>query len=142
MQTRSILLIVALLIIPGCGNIVPSLDTPPPAGATALVVNEIEPAKALPRVQEAYSQFVDVRTPEEYKGGHAVRAINIPLNELPAKLDRLEKNEPVYVICQSGRRSKEAAEILNRNGFKWVFDVTGGTNEWSAQGLPMESTAR
>jgi rhodanese-related sulfurtransferase len=141
MQTRSILLISALLIA-GCGNIVPNLDTPPPAGATASVVNEIEPAKALPRVQEAYAQFVDVRTPEEYAGGHAVRARNIPLDELPAKLDRLEKNEPVYVICQSGRRSKEAAEILNRNGFKWVFNVTGGTNEWNVQGLPTETVAR
>jgi len=141
MQTRSVLLIFTLFIS-GCGNIVPSLDTPPPPGAKASVVNEIEPAKALPRVQEAYSQFVDVRTPEEYAGGHAVRAINIPLNDLPAKLDRLEKNEPVYLICQSGRRSKEAAEILNRNGFKWVFNVTGGTNEWSAQSLPMETVAR
>lgn len=141
MKTRSILLI-ATLLIPGCGTIAPSLDTAPPAGATASVVNDIEPAKALPRVQEAYSQFVDVRTPEEYAGGHAVRARNIPLNELPSKLDRLEKNEPVYVICQSGRRSKEAAEILNQNGFKWVFNVTGGTNEWTARGLPMETVAR
>ena len=105
-------------------------------------MNDIEPAKALPRVQEAYSQFVDVRTPEEYAAGHAVRAINIPLNELLEKLDRLERNEPVYVICQSGRRSKEAADILNRNGFKWVFNVTGGTNEWTSQGLPMETVAR
>jgi rhodanese-related sulfurtransferase len=141
MQTRSILLVVALLM-PGCGTIIPNLDTPPPAGATASIVNEITPAQALPRVQQAYSQFVDVRTPEEYAGGHAVRAINTPLNDLPQKLDRLEKNEPVYVICQSGRRSKEAAEILNRNGFKWVFDVTGGTNEWTAQGLPTETVPR
>lgn len=141
MKVRSILLTFGILIS-GCGNISPTLDTPPPPGATASVVNEIEPAKALPRVQKAYSQFVDVRTPEEYAGGHAVRAINIPLRDLPAKLDRLERNEPVYLICQSGRRSKEAAEILNRNGFKWVFNVTGGTNEWTAQGLPTETVAR
>ena len=141
MQTRSLLLIVALLIS-GCGTTFPNLDTPPPAGAAASVVNEIPPNEALPLVQEAYSQFIDVRTPEEYAGGHAVRAINIPLNDLPAKLDRLEKNEPVYVICQSGRRSKEASEILNRNGFKWVFNVTGGTNEWKTRGLPMESVVR
>lgn len=135
-------LIIVTLLIPGCGNIFPDLDTPPPAGATASIVNEIEPAQALPRVQKAYSQFVDVRTPGEYSGGHAVRAINIPLGELPAKLDRLEKNEPVYVICQSGRRSQEAAGILIRNGFRWVFNVAGGTNEWIAQGLPMETVAR
>ena len=141
MRPRSILLAFALLL-PGCGNIAPTLDTPPPADSTASVVNDIAPAEALPRVQEAYAQFVDVRTPEEYAGGHAVRAINIPLRDLPAKLDRLERKEPVYVICQSGSRSKSAAEILNRNGFRWVFNVTGGTNDWSARGLPMETVIR
>ena len=130
------------LLISACGSIVSNLDTPPPAEATASVVNDISPSDALPRVEAAYSQFVDVRTPEEYAAGHAVRARNIPLNELPAKLDHLEKNEPVYLICQSGRRSKEAAEILTANGFKWVFNVTGGTNEWTARGLPTETTIR
>jgi rhodanese-related sulfurtransferase len=141
MYTRSILLVLAL-IISGCSGPVAKLDTPPPAGASAGVVNEITPSEALPRVQAAYSQFVDVRTPGEYAGGHAVRAINIPLSELTSKLGRLEKNEPVYLICQSGRRSKEAADILSENGFKWVFNVTGGTNEWSARGLPMETPSR
>ena len=141
MHTPSILLALILLMC-ACASSVVNLDTPPPAGTTASVVNEITPNEALPRVQAAYSQFVDVRTPAEYSGGHAVRAINIPLDDLLTKLGRLEKNEPVYVICQSGRRSKEAAEILSQNGFKWVFNVTGGTNDWSAAGLPMETTAR
>ena len=139
---RILILLAIALFISGCTSRVTSLDTPPPSGASVSAVNEITPDEALPRVQAAYSQFVDVRTPDEYLGGHAVRAINIPLNELPGKLGRLEKNEPVYVICQSGRRSKEAADILKQNGFKWVFNVTGGTNEWTARGLPMESVAR
>lgn len=140
MHTRSIVLLFTLLIS-SCGDVVSNLDTPPPAGASAGMVNEIEPADALPRVQAAYSQFVDVRTPEEYATGHAARAINIPLGELPANLDRLEKNEPVYLICQTGRRSREAADILSRNGFKWVFNLSGGTSEWQQLGLPMETPA-
>jgi hypothetical protein len=76
MHTRSILLILTLLIS-SCADVASNLDTPPPAGASAGVVNEIEPAEALPLVQAAYSQFVDVRTPEEYAAGHAARAINI-----------------------------------------------------------------
>jgi rhodanese-related sulfurtransferase len=136
------MLLIVTLLMSGCATTFPNLDTPPPAGAAASVVNEITPSEALPLVQEAYSQFIDVRTPEEYAGGHAARAINIPLNDLAAKLDRLEKNEPVYVICQSGGRSKEASEMLNRNGFKWVFNVAGGTNEWRSQGLPMETPVR
>lgn len=134
---RYTLLVLVLLFAASCGSYVTTMDTPPPSGALTSAVNEISPADALPRTQAAYSQFVDVRTAEEYAAGHANRAINIPLNELANNLDRLERNEPVYVICQTGRRSKEASDILSKNGFKWVFNVTGGTAQWQADGLPM-----
>lgn len=136
---RYALIFALILFVVSCGVDSPTTDTLPPTGATASVVNEIKPADALPKVQEAYAQFVDVRTPEEYAAGHATRAVNIPLNDLPKDLDRLERNEPVYVICQTGRRSKEAADILAKNGFKWVFSVTGGTAQWQADGLPFDS---
>ena len=122
----------------GCARSAPKLDTPPPETAVRSAVNEITPVEAKARTQQAYAQFVDVRTPEEYKAGHPSRAINIPLSELASSLDRLEKNEPVYVICQTGRRSKEASEILVKNGFPWVFNVSGGATAWNAAGLPTE----
>jgi rhodanese-related sulfurtransferase len=125
----------------GCGTDVTRLDTPAPKNAEPGVVNEISPSDALPRVQAAYAQFVDVRTPEEYAAGHAVRTINIPLSELPNKLDRIERGEPVYVICQTGRRSREASDILIKNGYKWVFNVAGGTSAWQSSGLPIERPA-
>lgn len=122
----------------GCARSAPKLDTPPPETAVRSAVNEITPVEAKARTQQAYAQFVDVRTAEEYNAGHPSRAINIPLAELASKLDRLEKNEPVYVICQTGRRSKEASEILVKNGFPWVFNVSGGATAWNAAGLPTE----
>ena len=134
---RYTLIFALILFVTSCGGDVTATDTLPPSGASASAVNEIKPAEALPKVQEAYAQFVDVRTPEEYTAGHATRAVNIPLNDLPANLDRLEKNEPVYVICQTGRRSKEAADILTKNGFKWVFNVAGGTDGWREAELPI-----
>lgn len=134
---RYALILALIFSIAGCGGGFPTTDTQPPAGATVSAVNDIAPGDALPRVQAAYSQFVDVRSREEYAAGHAVRAVNIPLEELAANLDRVEKNEPVYVICQTGRRSKEAADILSKNGFKWVFTVTGGIEQWQAEGLPV-----
>jgi len=139
---RDLFILVLILDVSSCGRVGSNLDTPPPPGASAFAVNEISPLDALPYVQAAYSQLVDVRTREEYATGHAARAINIPLKELSGRLDRLEKNEPVYVICQSGRRSKEASDFLSRNGFKWVFNITGGTDAWRALGLPMETVLR
>ena len=139
---RDLFILVLILVVSSCGRVGSNLDTPPPRGASVFAVNEIAPGEALPYVQAAYSQLVDVRTREEYATGHAARAINIPLKELSGRLDRLEKNEPVYVICQSGRRSKEASDFLSRNGFKWVFNITGGTDAWRALGLPMETVLR
>lgn len=142
MKQISLLMVIALAVVLfGCARDMTNLDTPPPETAMKAAVNEIAPNDALQKTQAAYSQFVDVRTPEEYAAGHAARAINIPLNELPEKLDRLEKNEPVYVICQTGRRSKEASEILVKNGYNWVFNVSGGTAAWESAGLPIEKPA-
>ena len=139
MRSLIVLLAVAFLsLVFGCSRSAPKLDTPPPENAVRSTVNEISPVDAKAKTQEAYAQFVDVRTPEEYNAGHPSRAINIPLAELASKLDRLEKNEPVYVICQTGRRSKEASEILVKNGFPWVFNVSGGATAWNAAEMPTE----
>ena len=100
-------------------------------------VSEMTPKEALPYVQAAYSQFIDVRTVEEYAEGHAARTRNIPLDTLAANLDMIEKNEPVFLICRSGVRSLAAAKILVDNGFPQAISVSGGTNEWKEEGLPM-----
>jgi rhodanese-related sulfurtransferase len=102
-------------------------------------VKEVSPPEAESAVSKAYSQFIDVRTPEEYSSGHAARSVNIPLDTLSANLDRLEKNEPVYLICESGGRSLQAAAILKNKGFGEVLSVKGGTVAWRQSGLPMEN---
>lgn len=105
----------------------------------AAEIKEISPVEAQAAVSKAYSQFIDVRTPQEYAGGHASRALNIPLDTLSSSFDKLEKNEPVYLICQTGSRSKKAAGILKEAGFNNVVNVTGGTVAWQSAGLPMET---
>ena len=106
---------------------------------TTSAIREVSPAEAQIAVSKAYSQFVDVRTTEEYSGGHASRAINVPLDTLTANLDKLEKNEPVYLICETGNRSKKAAVLLKEAGFNNVVNVTGGTAAWRTANLPMET---
>ena len=124
------------IILVGCQSR-PTRQADSPAIVTKTGVSEITPEQARPGVEAAYSQFIDVRTPEEYAAGHAYRARNIPLNTLMANLDKLEKNESVYLICQSGRRSLEAARMLNEAGFPQTISITGGTTAWQAAGLPM-----
>jgi len=59
---------------------------------------------------------VDVRTPGEYAEGHFDGSINIPLNEIPGRLDELKKDKEIVVCCASGIRSSNAMAILSRNG--------------------------
>jgi rhodanese-related sulfurtransferase len=82
--------------------------------------------------------LVDVREPNEYATGHVKGAINIPLDELAARVEDVPDAEPVYVICQSGVRSAQGATILNGLGYKAV-SVDGGTQAWIEQGLPLET---
>ena len=100
-------------------------------------VSEITPQEARPAVDAAYAQFIDVRTPEEYNSAHAAHTRNIPLDTLPQNLDKLERNEPVYLICQTGVRSMKAAQMLNEVGFPQTVSIAGGTTAWQEAGFPM-----
>lgn len=83
-------------------------------------------------------QFIDVRTAGEYADGHAPKAINFPLDSLEKDLAKLDKDEPVYVICQTGRRSQKGSEILQKAGFKSIYNINGGTSAWQNAGFPTE----
>ncbi|PEP57009.1 MULTISPECIES: rhodanese-like domain-containing protein [Bacillus] len=76
-------------------------------------------------------QFIDVRTPGEFRGNHIQGFQNIPLNELAQKASHLDKNKEVIVICQSGMRSKQATKMLKKLGFQHITNVSGGMNAWN-----------
>lgn len=69
--------------------------------------------------------LLDTRTPMEYSAGHADGFINIPVDDLRERIDELDKNKPVYVMCQSGLRSYIASRILMGNGFD-AYNFAGG----------------
>ena len=116
------------------------------AGCQKTVVNEtaandikqISVAEMQTAVKSKDAQFIDVRTDAEYKSGHATQTVNLPLDSLEKDLAKLDKQKPVYVICQTGRRSQKGAEILQKNGFKEIYNVEGGTTAWANAGLPTD----
>ncbi|MER2088698.1 MAG: rhodanese-like domain-containing protein [Sporosarcina sp.] len=75
-------------------------------------------------------QFIDVRTPGEYRGRHIKEFKNIPLNTLKSRLISLDKSKETVVICQSGMRSSQAAKILKKSSFTDVSNVRGGMGTW------------
>ena len=85
----------------------------------------------------AHPVLIDVREPDEYAGGHVRGAINIPLGQLRSRMPDVPSAPDVHVICQSGRRSAQATEILTAEGVR-AINVDGGTTAWIQAGLPTE----
>lgn len=75
--------------------------------------------------------LLDVRTPEELEIASLPGALNIPLNELPARLSELNPAAPIVVLCHHGVRSEMAGRLLERNGFADVSHLSGGIDAWS-----------
>lgn len=76
---------------------------------------------------------LDVRTPAELEGnlGRLDKAINIPIQELPNRINELKpyKDKQIYVICRTQNRSFASAQFLNKNGFNSIY-VIGGMTEY------------
>ncbi len=71
--------------------------------------------------------IIDVRTPEEFTGGHVAGSINIPLNEVPEKVETIKAmKQPIILCCASGNRSGQATQYLKQlginceNGGSWI----------------------
>lgn len=75
--------------------------------------------------------LLDVRTAGEYSRGHLDGFKNIPVDELRGHLDEIEKDKPVYVICQSGLRSYIATRILVGEGYQ-AYNFAGGFRYYEA----------
>jgi rhodanese-related sulfurtransferase len=91
---------------------------------------------SLARALETGAPLVDVRTADEYAGGHVPGAVLVPLHELGERHAELPTDEEVFVICHVGGRSAAAVAALNRAGYRTV-NVAGGTAAWVEAGLPV-----
>ncbi len=88
------------------------------------------------------SPIVDVRTPEEFSKGHLQNAKNYDWNgsDFQKQVSTLDKSKPVFVYCLSGGRSSSAASQMRSDGFKEVYELSGGIMKWRAANLPETTT--
>jgi rhodanese-related sulfurtransferase len=94
------------------------------------------------KIQEYQSDFVliDVRTPEEFSRSRITNSINVPVDEIEAKIVTVVPNKDTFVIvyCLSGNRSKQGMEIMFKLGYKNVKEITSGLMAWRVYKLPEE----
>lgn len=81
---------------------------------------------------------VDVRASAQFKQGHIIDALNVPIADFNQKLTTLEKykSKPVVIVCASGLDVTKAGKLLETAGFSQVFGLAGGMQAWKTQELP------
>jgi len=136
------LLVGSSLTISGCDYItgeavkIPALTQPQ-------VVKDITSTEAYALIQANAGNrdfiIIDVRTPEEYTGGHIENAVNVNYNSgnFSNEISRFDKDRTYLIYCRTGVRSAGARDIMKELGFHIVYNMDGGITDWEAAGLPI-----
>jgi thioredoxin 1 len=97
----------------------PSIKTVPVAEYSAAIATDT-------------AQIIDVRTADEYTGGHIAYAKNMDQAEdaFDEQIKTLDKTKPTYIYCLSGGRSKSAAGVMAKAGFTNIINLDGGIMAW------------
>jgi hydroxyacylglutathione hydrolase len=108
------------------------------AGLAVESIEQLSPREAQAKLAAGDLQLLDVRNTDEWEGGHAPGAHNIPVGPLVQGADGLDPNTPVAVMCAAGYRSSLGASALKQRGHDTVINVVGGMDAWREAGLPVE----
>ncbi len=84
---------------------------------------------------------MDVRSPSEFAAGHIPATVNIPMDQIEARLDDLRRDLPLILVCQKGTRAEITARLLAPCEYR-IAVLEGGTSAWIRQGLPVVVNAK
>ncbi|MBL8134729.1 MAG: rhodanese-like domain-containing protein [Anaerolineae bacterium] len=139
-QRSNLLLVGVVIALAAVAVIAAILLTGSPAPSNSAAVADLTPQNYVSQFAEANTAhyLLDVRTPEEFAGGHIANAANIAVETLADNLASVPKDMPVVVYCRSGNRSAQAAQILSQAGYTQIYDL-GGIIDWQAAGYAVET---
>jgi rhodanese-related sulfurtransferase len=78
-------------------------------------------------------RMLDVREPWEWQLARIEGADNLPMGQIPAAVDDIDKTRPTVVICHHGTRSLQVVAFLQRQGFTNLHNLIGGIDAWSRE---------
>lgn len=109
----------------------------PPTDNT--LVEKVQVAEFLSLSEDLNNVILDIRTKEEYQGGHLANSKNIDYyaSDFQEQLDELDKQATYLIYCRSGNRSSTALQIMKGLGFSRVYELEGGINSWTADNQPI-----
>ncbi|HUC44519.1 MAG TPA: rhodanese-like domain-containing protein [Candidatus Sulfotelmatobacter sp.] len=112
------------------------------AGKPLASLPQIGVSELVRRIARNDLRVLDVRERSEWDAGHIDPSLQLSFKVLPAAFGDfpLRPDDPVAVVCASGARSSIAASVLLRNGYRSVWNVSGGLQAWQGRGLPIVTT--
>lgn len=126
--------------IAGSGRLSTKQVRPPVAHASMGAMSDVDVAHAevteVPLTFDDSVVLLDVREDDEWQRGHVAGAQHIPMGDVPARIDEIDRDATLYVVCHAGGRSLRVAQYLVRNGFEPI-NVTGGMLAWAQAGRPV-----
>ena len=99
----------------------------------------ISPNEAVQCMNREKGLVIDVCSAEEFAASHINGAVNVPLDQLEAKLPSVAKNKsiPLILVCAAGARSKRAQAMAQKLGYEKVHSLQGGLTAWKEANLPV-----
>lgn len=90
-------------------------------------------------INQNQALVLDVRDQGEYRSGHIINSVNVPVASLKERVGEIEKykDKPVVVACKMGANSSAAGAILRKAGFARVCKLRGGVMEWRSMNFPL-----
>ena len=111
-------------------------------GAFSQKKNILAPGEFEQQINKGGIQILDVRTSQEYFGGHIKNSLQadwLNRKQFNERVQHIDKTKPLFVYCGSGVRSNDAAKWLRDEGFQWVFELQNGFIAWKNNNRPIES---
>lgn len=110
-------------------------------GAGLAGIHQVDPVRAIQLISHEGAVVLDVRELEEYRQGHVLNSVHIPLAQLRNDAKPLQKHrsKPIITVCRSGARSLQAGRLLRQHGFDTVYNLKGGIQAWRSANLPVSS---
>lgn len=98
------------------------------------------PGEATQLINRENAVVLDTREDKEFRAGHIVNAIHIPLGHLKDRTAELEKykSRPIIAVCRSGSRSGQGCSQLKKAGFENIYNLKGGMMAWQHASLPID----
>jgi len=123
---KLLLSLILVISIVGCNNKKPS--------KTITNFGEISVVTPAEFKEKSINQIiVDIRTPQEFLGGHIEGAVNINLfdNTFLTQISEFDKSKPIFLYCRSGNRTHSASKKIAELGFEKIYDLQGGIKNWA-----------